>query len=218
MLEVPLVELITAYLDDMESAGVVGYWDDMSEFLLLMSLLVEVKSRMLLPDAFAELEEELTPEEARDQLLARLFIYSQFKAASLRLRDIGEAGSVSLLRRPLGQARVVLPSVEEIRSSGDPTELSANLTRLLAQKADPDSSHLAEVKVELRKQIEKVRKLLGKQERFSFNEVFGAEQPLVQALSVFALLDLMSRGEVKIRQAKLFGDIVVSRLTTKAAS
>ncbi len=77
----PAVEVISAYLEDMEAAGILGYWDDMTEFLLLMSLLVEVKSRLLLPDAFMMLEEELTPEEARDQLLARLFEYSKFKAA-----------------------------------------------------------------------------------------------------------------------------------------
>jgi chromatin segregation and condensation protein Rec8/ScpA/Scc1 (kleisin family) len=79
LLEVPLVDVITAYLDDMESAGVLGYWEDMTEFLLLMSLLVEVKSRLLLPGAYMMLEEELTPEEARDQLLARLFEYSKFR-------------------------------------------------------------------------------------------------------------------------------------------
>ena len=47
LLEVPLVEVITAYLDDMDAVGAAGYWDEMTEFLLLMSLLVEVKSRLL---------------------------------------------------------------------------------------------------------------------------------------------------------------------------
>ncbi|NLE10249.1 MAG: chromosome segregation protein ScpA, partial [Actinobacteria bacterium] len=33
LLEVPLFEVIAAYLDEMEDAGVVGYWDEMTEFL-----------------------------------------------------------------------------------------------------------------------------------------------------------------------------------------
>ena len=106
LLEVPLVEVITAYLEDMESAGVIGYWDDMTEFLLLMSLLVEVKSRMLLPEAFLPFEEEeLTPEEARDQLLERLFVYSQFKAAAVRLRELGEANARFAAARRAGPSQ-----------------------------------------------------------------------------------------------------------------
>jgi len=42
--------------------------DETTEFLLLMSLLLEVKSRLLLPGRYPDLEEELSPEAARDQL------------------------------------------------------------------------------------------------------------------------------------------------------
>ena len=210
LLEVPLVDVITAYLADMEAAGVIGYWDDMTEFLLLMSLLVEVKSRMLLPDSSLLFEEEeLTPEEARDQLLERLFVYSQFKAAAEHLLDLARASGSSMLRVSRDPAKIVLPPLEDVAGTGDAHELREGLARVLAQKGDPDASHLAETKVELRKQISKVKRLLSGRQSFSFNEVFGAEQPLVQALSLFALLDMLSRGEIKVQQPRVFGDIVV---------
>jgi segregation and condensation protein A len=216
LLEVPLVQVITAYLDDMESAGVIGYWDDMTEFLLLMSLLIEVKSRMLLPEAFLPFEEEeLTPEQARDQLLERLFVYSQFKAAGLRLRELGEENGSSLMRGSLGQAKVVLPSEDEIACTGDLGELGDSLRRVIAHKRDPDTSHLPDARVQLRGQIRLIKDLLASQQSFSFNKVFGAEHPLVQALSVFALLDMLSRGEIRVQQAQVFGDIVVRRRETK---
>jgi segregation and condensation protein A len=216
LLEVPLVEVITAYLQDMECAGVIGYWDDMTEFLLLMSLLVEVKSRMLLPEAFLPLEEEeLTPEQARDQLLARLFVYSQFKAAASWLRELGEASGSSLMRGAQGQVRVVLPPEDEIAGSGDLVELRDSLRRVLMHRGDPDTSHLTETKVELRRQISMIKDLLASQPSFSFNTVFGKEQPLVQALSLFALLDLLSRGVIRVHQAQVFGDILIKRRDTK---
>jgi segregation and condensation protein A len=211
LLEVPLLEVITAYLHDMESAGAVGYWDDMTEFLLLMSLLVELKSRMLLPDAFVGLEEELTPEEARDQLLARLFVYSQFKAAAARLGELLERSSASVMRGALGEVKLKLLPLEDITGSGDLPELREALLRVTSHKGEPDTSHLAQVKLELRKQIGLIRRILADQERFSFNQVFGGEQPLVQALSVFALLDLLSRAEVRVHQPETFGDILVRR-------
>lgn len=209
LLEVPLFEVISAYLEEMESAGVVDYWDEMTEFLLLMSLLVEVKSRLLLPGAYPELEEEMTPEEARDQLLARLFEYSKFKAASLRLREIGEASSGSLLRPPAGEARRRLPPLEEIVGTGDVMDLRDCLVRLIESKREPDASHITQIKVELQRQIRIIRGILAKRRRFSFNRVFGGEPALVQALSIFALLDLIGRGEVRASQAEPFGDIVV---------
>lgn len=216
LLKVPLVDVITAYLEDMESAGLVDYWDDMTEFLLLMSLLVEVKSRMLLPEMFLPFEEEeLSPEQARDQLLERLFVYSQFKAAALRLRELGEDNASMLLRGALGQAKLVLPSQEEIAGSGDLQELRESLKRVLAHKGDPDTSHLADAKVRLRNQIRLIKDLLASQQSFSFNQVFGNEQPLVQALSVFALLDMLSRGEISVRQAQVFGDILVKSQEAK---
>lgn len=161
LLEVPLVDVITAYLEDMESAGVVGYWDDMTEFLLLMSLLIEVKSRMLLPEAFLPFEEEeLTPEQARDQLLERLFVYSQFKAASLRLRELGERSEACRLRPALGEAKTILPTEDEIAGEGDLVELRESLQRVIAHRGAPDTSHLAQTKIELRRQISLIKDLL----------------------------------------------------------
>jgi segregation and condensation protein A len=218
LLEVPLVEVITAYLEEMESAGVVEYWDDMTEFLLLMSLLVELKSRLLLPGSEAEFEEELTPDEAREQLIARLCVYSQFKAAATRLRELGEETSRSATRRPLGEAKVKLPPLEQIAGTGDIWDLRDSLQRVLAHKGEPDTSHIVKAKVEVRRQIGLIRGLLAEKQRFSFNQVFGSEEPLVQALTVFALLDLLSRGQVRVSQAITFGDIVVRRPEMKESA
>lgn len=202
--------MITAYLQEMEDAGVVGYWDEMTEFLLLMSLLVEVKSRLLLPGEQPELGEEITPEEARDQLLARLFEYSKFKAASLKLREIGESSAGCFMRAPLQQRRRRLAPLEEIVGSEDAMTLRERLAYLLESKSAPDSSHLAVIKVELQRQIRIVRGILARHRRFSFNRIFGGEEPLVQALSMFALLSLIGRGEIRAAQRETFGDIVVS--------
>jgi len=193
----------------MEAAGAVGYWDEMTEFLLLMSLLVEVKSRLLLPDGRVEMEGELTPEEARDQLLARLFEYSKFKAASLHLRELGAASAGCAFRKAAGEPTRRLTPVEEIVGTGDAMALRETIARLVESKAEPDTSHITKIKVELQRQIRIIRGVLAKRSRFSFNRIFGGEEPLVQALSIFALLDLLARGEIRVSQPEPFGDIVV---------
>ncbi len=210
LLEVPLFEVITAYLGEMEDAGVTGYWDEMTEFLLLMSLLVEVKSRLLLPRGITDLEGEMTPEEARDHLLARLFEYSKFKAAASNLRGLAEAGAASLLRRPAGAAHRRLAALEDVAGTEDALHLRDHVLRLIEIKRPPDTSHIAQITVELRRQVRIIRGILARHRRFSFNNTFGGQPALVQALSLFALLDLIGRGEIRVTQHEVFGDMLVS--------
>jgi segregation and condensation protein A len=217
LLEVPLLEVILAYLEQRAAADTLD-WDETTEFLLLMSLLLEVKSRLLLPGRYPDLEEELSPEAARDQLLARLFEYGRFKAVSQQLREVAEANRGCLLRPPSGRPRRSLPPQEEIAGSADASELRLALQSLLHNRREPDTAHIAQVKVELQRQIHAIRRLLAETGRFSFERTFGGEDRLVQALSVFALLELMTRGELRLSQSRLFGDIVVrARDTRKSA-
>ena len=206
----PLFEVISAYLDEMEAKGATADWDEMSEFLLLMSLLVEIKSRLLLPGAEPGFEAELTPEQARDQLLARLFEYSKFKAAAGRLREIGETEHVLPAPRPPSVSRAAgWPRWTPSRAARTPCSLREAMMRVLENRREPDTSHIIQTKVELQRQIRIIRGILARHGKFSFNSIFGGEQPLVQALSLFALLDMLARSEVRVSQTENFADIKV---------
>ena len=99
--------------------------------------------------------------------------------------------------------------MEDIAATGDVMELREALIRLIDSKRAPDTSHVAPLKVDLRRQIRIVRGVLARRGRFSFNSVFGGEEPMVQAVSLFALLDLLARGEIRVSQPEAFADIVV---------
>jgi segregation and condensation protein A len=209
LLEVPLFEVISAYLGEMEAKGATSDWDEMSEFLLLMSLLVEIKSRLLLPGAEPLLETELTPEQARDQLLARLFEYSKFKTAAERLRELSDENSGRLLRQPERTTTRRLAGLDSVAGSEDAMQLREALVRVLDNRREPDTTHIIQTKVELQRQTRIIRGILARHGKFSFNAIFGGEEPLVQALSLFALLDLLSRGEIRAHQNENFADIKV---------
>ncbi len=209
LLEVPLFEVISAYLDELEAKGATADWDEMSEFLLLMSLLVEIKSRLLLPGAEPLLESELTPEQARDQLLARLFEYSKFKSAAERLRHLGLENGSCLLRKPERAATRKLAELDDIAGSEDAMKLREAMLRVIDNRREPDTGHIIQTKVELQRQLRIIRGVLARHGKFSFNSIFGGEEPLVQALSLFALLDLLARGEIRASQNENFADIKV---------
>jgi chromatin segregation and condensation protein Rec8/ScpA/Scc1 (kleisin family) len=100
-----------------------------------------------------------------------------------------------------------LPPLEALAPSEESTELVASMKDLLAQRRPPDTDHLTAARVSLTRQIAAIRRALIRERRMSFEEVFGKADRLVQAMTVFGLLTLMSQGEVEVDQDSVFGDI-----------
>ena len=206
--EVPLLQIILAYLEDAAASQPAFDWEGLSEFLVLISSLLELKSRFLLPGQEVG-EEALDPEQAREMLLARLLTYQKFKAAALFLRSRGMEQRGRLLRDAARRRGRALAPLEEVQARRDPAELARSVDRLLEARKGPDTSHMPVVRVELARQIATVRRLLENGAHFSFDRTFGQEPAAVQAVTLFALLELLARGEVRVDQARPFGDITV---------
>ena len=98
LLEVELAEVVVAYIEHLESQGELEL-EVATEFLVLIAALLELKSRLLLPGAEDELE-ELGPEEAIEELLARLLEYRRYREASAMLSQTVRVGA-----RPTSTAR-----------------------------------------------------------------------------------------------------------------
>ena len=85
LLEVHLAEVVLAYLELLEQRGELEL-EAATEFLILIAALLELKSRLMLPGE--EMEGlDLEPQEAVEELLARLLEYRRFKAAAEYLRE-----------------------------------------------------------------------------------------------------------------------------------
>ena len=82
LLEVELAEVVVAYVEHLERTEELEL-DVATEFLVLIASLLELKSRLLLPGEEEELEDR-TPEEAVEELVARLLEYRRYRAASQR--------------------------------------------------------------------------------------------------------------------------------------
>ena len=87
ILDIPMAELTQQYMayvammraDQLELAA---------EYLLMTALLIEIKSRMLLPNPKIEIPEEQDP---RAELVRRLLEYEQMKKAAVRLNELPQA-------------------------------------------------------------------------------------------------------------------------------
>ncbi len=202
--EVELGQIVVAYLDRVEARGELDL-DSATEFLVLIASLLELKSRLLLP---SEQEEELVlaPEQAADELLARMLEYRRYRDAAAHLRGLFEDG-----RRYLYRAAPLPPELRRValdaaRQAYEPDSLAAALGDLLRVPPAPDTSHIRPT-VSLDRRLRLLRELIAMRRGLDFDEAFGAEDRLTQAVTLFALLELHKRGEASWEQAEVFGPI-----------
>jgi segregation and condensation protein A len=215
LLELQLGEVVVAYVDHLEEMGELDL-EVATEFLVLIASLLELKSRLMLPREEEGLE-PLKPEEAVEELLARMLEYRRYRDASAVLAERFEAERGYLYRSAPLPAHLRRVAVDAAVAVYDPDRLGMAIGDLLREPEDVDTSHIRPT-VSLQRRLRVVRDALLSRPSFDFDEEFGKEDRLTQAVTIFALLDLYSRGEVTWEQQENFGPIRVLRASGEAAA
>jgi segregation and condensation protein A len=207
LLEVDLSDVVLAYIEHLEREDELDL-DVATEFLVLIASLLELKSRLLLPGA--EEMAELGPEEAVEELVARMLEYRRYRDAAAMLSERFDDGRRYLYRLAPLPADLRRVSLDAARATYEPELLASAIGDLLAVPADPDTSHIRPT-VSLERRLGVLRELLGRGS-FDFEDAFGEEDRLTQAVTLFALLELYRKGEATWEQREAFGPIEVKNL------
>ncbi|MGE5282974.1 MAG: segregation and condensation protein A [Chloroflexota bacterium] len=214
LLEVELAEVVVAYVEHLEREEELEL-DVATEFLVLIAALLELKSRLLLPGEEEGLE-DVTPEEAVEELLARLLEYRRYRdAAAMLARRFEEARGYLYRAAPLPPElrRVALDAAT---AAYDPERLGAALGDLLTEPPDLNLDHIRPT-VSLQKRLLALREALRRHGSIDFDEEFGGEDRLTQAVTLFALLDMYRKGEATWEQGEAFGPIRIKAREGAAA-
>jgi segregation and condensation protein A len=208
LLEVELGEVVVAYIEHLEREGELEL-EVATEFLVLIASLLELKSRLILPSADDGLE-QLKPEEAIEELLARLLEYRRYAGASKALVARFEAERGYLYRTAPLPAELRRVATEAAIATYDPEQLGGALGDLLTEPPAVDISHIRPT-VSLEKRLAALRRALrAGGGSVDFDEYFGEEDRLTQAVTLFALLELYRRGEATWKQSEPFGPIEIT--------
>ncbi|HEY5815017.1 MAG TPA: ScpA family protein [Solirubrobacterales bacterium] len=208
LLEVELAEVVVAYVEHLEREGELEL-EVATEFLVLIAALIELKSRLLLPGADAEME-EMGPEEAVEELIARLLEYRRYSAAATALSERFEAARGYLYRSAPLPSSLRRVAVEAATAVYDPERLGAALGDLLVVPPPVDLTHIRPT-VSLERRLRALRDALAGHASIDFDEQFGGEDRLTQAVTLFALLELYRKGEVTWKQSEPLGPIEIRR-------
>jgi segregation and condensation protein A len=174
-----------------------------AEYLLMAAMLIEIKSRMLLPPR--KVAEGQEPEDPRAELVRRLLEYEQMKLASARLGELPQMG------------RDVLRAQVYIEQSLQPRFPDVNVVDLQEAWADimkraklVQHHKITREELSVREHMSIVlRKLQGR--RFvEFENLFDVTRGVqVLIVTFIAMLELAKESLIDITQAEAFAPIYV---------
>ena len=210
--EVSLSTIVDAYLEELERMQALDL-EMATEFLLIAAILVELKTRRLLPGRDdVDLDEEFGLWEERDLLLARLLECQTFKHAARELERMGDRASHSYPRRA-GLDEAFLELAPDLLAGITPEKLRAACVRVLTPKPPPptvDTDHVAPIRISVQEVVEGLAVRLPRLGRATFRELtVDAPDRLTVIASFLGVLELVKQGLADLEQLTNFGELVV---------
>lgn len=212
LFELQLADVVLAYLDHLESSGQLDL-ESATEFIVLIAALLELKSRLLLCGEDEELL-DLEPDEAAEELLAKMLDARRYRAAAGYLRELFAAEHGVRFRSASLPGHLRRTTEEPIDGQQDPAVLGESIGRLLCMPPAISLRHILVPRVSVVERLAHLRELL-RRGRFTFDEAVAGADRMTVAVTVFALLELYRRGEAHWQQAENFGDISVQAVVTE---
>jgi len=209
--EVSLTRIVEAYLEEIQRMQMLDL-DVATEFLLIASTLVELKTRRLLPGKQdMDLDEELALWSERDLLLARLLDCKTFKDVASVFTQLAEQASLSYPRRsgPDERFAELMPDMLE---GVTPARLQRAFLRATQPKPPTaiDWYHVAPIRASVAEALMEMLETLPKLGKVTFKQITEAIHERIEVVVRFlAILELYKQGRVSLEQSDRFGDIEV---------
>lgn len=199
------------YINQMEQMNL----EVTSEFLVMSSTLLYLKSKHLLPKE-QDNEEEITEEE----LIRRIIEYKKYKEVTQKLKDNFIEYSRRFYKR---QEEIELPKqkIEKQYNSEMIPEAYRNILQRNTEKINKNASNIEKIAIietyTVGDTVKEMYRALIKFKKFTFNKLFSVKKhnrkEVVTAFS--GLLEMSRRNKVVTEQSELFGDIEVEKSKIK---
>jgi segregation and condensation protein A len=202
ILDIPLASVTRQYLAYVEQIRKTNL-ELASEYLLMAAMLIEIKSRMLLPPK--KVAEGQEPEDPRAELVRRLLEYEQIKLAAARLDALPVIGR-DFLRAQVTIEQSLKPRFPDV----DADELRAAWQDILKRAKLNQHHTITREQLSVREHMSIVlRRLQGK--RFAlFEDLFDVGRgPQVLVVTFIAMLELSREHLLEVTQAEAFAPIYV---------
>lgn len=212
--EVKLSEITDQYIDYINAMEEMNL-EITSEFLLMASTLLYLKSKHLLPSEVED-EKELSEEE----LLRRIIEYKKYKEITKKLKESYQENNKKVFKFP---DTIELPKQKlEVEYQKETiAEVYAMIVEKNSKRLNQNAKNIEKIAITetytVADKLKTMFRALLHSKRFIFNQLFSAKQcskpEMVTAFT--GLLELSRRSKVFTTQEEIFGDIVVEKNQNK---
>ena len=215
--DIPIVMITEQYMEYVNSMDKEDL-DVVSEFLVMAATLLDIKSRMLLPQ---EVNEEGEVEDPRAELVEKLLEYKLFKYMSYELKDKQVDAEKSFYKEA-----TVPPEVEAYKPPMDMDELVGDTTLAMLnsifqdvmkrqeEKIDPIRSKFGKIekeKVSMADKALEVKEFISKHRVFFFSQMLINNNSKASVIVTFlVMLELIKTGIVQVSQDSTCSDISIT--------
>jgi len=201
ILDIPMAELTRQYMEYVEMMRATQL-ELAADYLLMAALLIEIKSRMLLPRPRREDEGE--PEDPRAELVRRLLEYERMKKAAHALGETPVAGrDFSLVEVYIEQVAERLPEVHV-------ADLSNAWRSILARARLNKHHRITREELSVRAHMTRILRTLAPGTFVEFSQLFEPERGVaLLVVSFLACLELARESLIEISQQSPFDPIYV---------
>ncbi len=174
-----------------------------AEYLLMAAMLIEIKSRMLLPPR--KVADGQEAEDPRAELVRRLLEYEQIKLAAAALNTIPQLGR-DFLRVQVAIEQALQPRFPDVSLD----DLQQAWRDILSRAKLVQHHHISREQLSVREHMGIVLRRLQDQRFVAFEDLFDpARGPQVMVVTFIALLELGKENLVDITQAESYAPIYV---------
>lgn len=180
-----------------------------SEYLVMASELIEMKSKMLLPKK-KEKEDDDYEEDPRELLIERLLAYKRYKEVTSEFKDLELTRKMVFTREPDNLNRYVKED-ENSEELGVADLIDAFNNLLKRKELDrPIATKITKKELSVADKVNKIKNILRNKKRINFEEIFEVSTKEEVIISFLSVLEMVKKDEILLTQDGNFKNIVIS--------
>ena len=202
VLDIPMADVTTQYLGYVEQLRQTNL-ELASEYLLMAAMLIEIKSRMLLPVKKADAGDE--GEDPRAELVRRLLEYEQIKLAARKLDELPQLGR-DFLRAEIYIEQALAPRFPDVELD----ELRLAWADVIKRAKLVAHHKISREELSVREHMSAMLRKLQNARFIEFGDLFDVSRGMpVLVVNFIAMLELSRESLIEITQAEPFAPIYV---------
>ncbi|MDC0183319.1 segregation/condensation protein A [Nitrosomonadales bacterium] len=192
ILDIPMANLTNQYINYVEKMQVIKF-ELAADYLLMSAMLIEIKSRMLLPKPILEDDED----DPRAELVKKLIEYELMKDASENLKNMPQVGKNIMIAQSYFER---VTQIEYPDVSVD--ELFDAWKNVLRRVKQFEQHQISRSELSVREHMTIILRKLNEKDLLEFSSFFDTDKEPIPKLVVcfLAILELTKEGLIKINQ------------------